>query len=131
MKKFIVIFSLVAISSVASASEQYQMTNAVGIWKATFNSGALIYFDLVITSSEDGKSLKVEHCTLDVEFSGKCTPYDNIVGVGTYSQSDDSIQITESNGSPTPTYNITVNTNDTGILNRTWGTQIIKYFKIE
>jgi hypothetical protein len=130
MKKLIIFLSLTtAVGFSAFASEQYQITNATGIWKASLGSGVFGYFDLFITSSEDGKSLNVEHCTLDIEFSGKCTKYDDVVGVGTYSEATDSIQVAESNGSATPNYSIAIDSESGDHLNRSWGTQTIRYFK--
>lgn len=130
MKNLVILtLSLVLGGSSALANEQYQMTNAIGVWKASWGS-AFSYFDLLITPSADGKSLKVEHYTLDIEFSGTCTPYDNIIGTGTYSPATESIQITESNSSPTPAYDIKVDPKQSDKLSRSWGTQIINYFKM-
>lgn len=120
---------LLLASNIALATESYQLRASLGVWKTWGSS--LQYYDLQITESAATQNqLIIRHCTIDIEFSGTCTPYDNFVGAGVYSAKSDSIQVTETVGSPTPSYELQIDGNDARKLLRTWGAEKIRYFRI-
>jgi hypothetical protein len=122
-------FLLMLISTISYGSESYQLNSAIGNWITT--DGVFAYYGLAITKSDDEKTLLLKYCEkFDLEMSGVCKLIFEYSGSVTYNGSSDDLRVSEAPHSPTPAYSIQIDKNDSGILKRTWGNQIIEYFRV-
>jgi hypothetical protein len=125
--KFLFAFLLFS-TSLIFANENYQMKNAVGNWSTI--DGPFMYYGVAITDAGNGKTLLLNQCEKwELEMTGVCKKIFDYSGTGTYSETLDNLQVNEGTLSPTPKYFIEVDKNNPKILYRTWGNQIIEYFR--
>jgi hypothetical protein len=127
--KFLIFITTAFFASFALASESYQMKNAPGLWKTL--DAPFLYRDLLVTTSADGNTLELSNCTIDVEMTGTCDNPDGYTGRGIFIGQTDNIQVTETSGSPTPSYTIKLDANNPKRLLRSWGDQTIKYLRVK